>query len=325
MRGLFCELPPCDLGRSRRSTSDPGGFLRFVLNAGPVRLTATIHLTTENTRIDLLGEIVIIRPCRTALPKNGYLWQAALKAHVTIRVYGELENVWNPFGRGTNAAKLVAEMSDRRYVGWNLNYSDLDRAREWRREFDAFIRDGALPQFEFVWLPNDHTAGSRVGKLTPVAYAAQNDYATGLIVDAISHSPIWHSSAVFITEDDAQNGPDHVSDQRTTFFIASPFARGGLHHGHYATTSIVRAMESLLGLAALSTYDATATPLDDAFSTVADFTPFDAVAPRVSITDLNAPSAFGARVSAAFNLQRPDAVDPSVLNAILADNLSEAR
>ncbi len=261
-----------------------------------------------------------LSPLGTALPKNGYIWQLALKRHIRFRVYGELPNVFNPFGTGPNAAKLVDAYSDKHYVSWNLKYSDLNREREWRREFDVFVRSGNVPQFEFIWLPNDHTAGSRAGMLTPVAMVAQNDYALGRMVDAISHSPIWKSSVIFITEDDAQDGPDHVSDQRTTIFVVSPFSRGGLQHGHYATVSLVRTEELLLGLPPLSAYDATAVPLGAALTSIANDAPYDAMAPRVSITARNTAHAYGAKISATMDLTRPDAVDDDVLNDILAHN-----
>ncbi|MGA7748405.1 MAG: alkaline phosphatase family protein, partial [Candidatus Aquilonibacter sp.] len=261
-----------------------------------------------------------LSPLGTALPKNGYIWQSALRRNVSFRVYGELPNVFNPFGTGPNAAKLVDVYSDKHYVSWDLTYSDLNREREWRREFNAFVRSGTVPQFEFIWLPNDHTAGSRVNMLTPVAMVAQNDYALGLMVDAISHSPIWKSSVILITEDDAQDGPDHVSDQRTTIFVVSPFSRGGLQHGHYSTVSLVRTEELLLGLPPLSAYDATAVPLNAAFTSAANTAPYDAIPPRVSITERNTARAYGAKISATMNLTRPDAVDDDTLNDILAHN-----
>jgi hypothetical protein len=262
-----------------------------------------------------------LSPLGTAIPKNGYIWQSALKAHITFRVYGELPNVFNPFGSGPDAAKLVNEYSDARFVSWNLKYSDLDREREWRREFDAFVRSNTVPQFEFIWLPNDHTAGSRVNMLTPVSYVAQNDDALGKMIDAISHSPIWKSSAILITEDDSQDGPDHVSDQRTTIFVVSPYARGGVQHQHYSTVSLVRTEELLLGLPPLSAYDATAVPLGAAFtSSAVNAAPYDAIPPRVSITQRNGAHAYGAKISATMDFSRPDAIDDDVLNDILAHN-----
>jgi hypothetical protein len=255
-----------------------------------------------------------------AEPRNGYIWQAAQAAKVSFRDYGELTDTPNLTGSGTSHAPSLQGLYDPHYVGWNLSYSDLDRVKEWRREFDAFVRRGSLPQLEWIWLPNDHTYGSRPGKLTPVAYVATNDYALGLIVQAVSHSPVWRSSAIFIIEDDAQDGPDHVSDQRTTMFLASPYARGGVEHAHYSTVSLLATIELMLGLKPLSTYDAMAVPLYDAFSPNAQMQPFNAIAPKVSLTTRNATHAYGAKVSEVLNFSRPDANEPGVLLQILAHN-----
>ncbi len=255
-----------------------------------------------------------------AVPRNGYIWQAAQAAHVSFRDYGELTDTPNLTGSGTSHASSLEGLYDPHYVGWNLSYSDLDRVKEWRREFDAFVRHGTLPQLEWIWLPNDHTSGTRPGKLTPVAYVAQNDYALGLIIQAISHSPVWRSSAVFIIEDDAQDGPDHVSAQRTTMFLASPYARGGVMHAHYSTVSLLATIELMLGLKPLSTYDAMAVPLYAAFSPQAQLQPFNALPPRVSLTTRNGTNAYGAKVSQALNFSRPDANPAGVLMQILAHN-----
>ena len=255
--------------------------------------------------------------------QNGYMWDAAERAHVSFRDYGELA----PNPPGEPVAPLAPTLHGRfdpRYMSWDLDYSDVDRFTEWRREFDRFVRTSSLPQLEYIWLPNDHTYGSRAGKLTPASFVAQNDYAVGLMIDAISHSPVWRSSAVFITEDDAQDGADHVSGQRTTLYIASPYARGGVQHGHYSTVSVLRTIEIILGIAPLSVYDATAVPLYDAFTTQANMQPFHAVPPRVSITARNARTAYGASRSAALDFSRPDAGPPGALLDILAHNVLPA-
>jgi hypothetical protein len=221
---------------------------------------------------------------------------------------------------GYTTAPTLRGSIDPKYIGWDLDYSDLDRVKEWSREFDAFVKKGDLPQLEYIWLPNDHTSGSRVGKPTPVAYVATNDYAVGLIIDKISHSSVWRSSAVFITEDDAQDGADHVSAQRTTLYIASPYARGGVVHDHYSTVSVLRTMEIMLGMRALSTYDAMAIPLDDAFAATPRMQAFTAVRPDVDLSAKNTKLAFGATISATLDFSRPDAVRPGVLLSILARN-----
>jgi DNA-binding beta-propeller fold protein YncE len=247
------------------------------------------------------------------VPRHGFIWEAAAAAHVSFRDYGEL----------TNAPSLHARF-DPKYVGWDLNYSDVDRAREWDREFDAFVKGGSLPQLEYIWLPNDHTYGSRAGKLTPAAYVAINDYAVGSIVDKISHSSAWASSAIFIIEDDAQDGADHVSAQRTTLYVASPYARGGVVHDHYSTMSILRTIEIMLGMPALSSYDAMAVPLYDAFDATSRLQPFRAIRPNVDLTARNAKVAYGAKISAELDFSRPDAIRQGILLDILAHNRGPA-
>ena len=235
------------------------------------------------------------------VPFNGYIWQDAQSARVSFRDYGEMVDPPVP---------SLAGRYDPRYVGWNLDYSDLNRVKEWRREFADFIHNGNVPRLEYIWLPNDHTYGRRPGKLTPASMVAQNDYALGEIVDTISHSPVWRSSAIFVIEDDAQDGPDHVSAQRTIFFLVSPYARGGLQHAHYSTVSVLSTTELMLGLPPLSTYDGMAVSLRAAFSPVARLAPYTAIAPRVSLYNRNLKTAYNARLTAKLDFSRPDANPP---------------
>ena len=136
-----------------------------------------------------------------------------------------------------------------------------------------FVHDGNLPALIILRLPNDHTSGTYPGALTPQAYVAQNDHALGRVVDIVSHSRYWASTAIFSIEDDSQNGPDHVDDQRTTFYLASPYAAPGVHHAQYTTSSVLRTIELLLGLPAMTIYDALAPPMYDAFALQPDCGP----------------------------------------------------
>jgi DNA-binding beta-propeller fold protein YncE len=251
----------------------------------------------------------------------GYIWDAARRTHVSFRDYGELTNPGNTSANPwTPAVSSLKGIIDPHYAGFNLDYSDLDRAKEWRREFETYVSNGTLPQFELIWLPNDHTYGSRAGKLTPTSLIAQNDAALGRIVDTLTHSAAWESSVMFVIEDDAQSGPDHVSDQRTTLFVVSPYAKGGVRHEHYATVSILRTIEMMLGIKPLSTYDAMAVPMYAAFTATPNLNAYDALPPKVSLRDRNARTAYGARLSAKLNFSKPDAVSDDVLNDILAHN-----
>ncbi|MGA7283633.1 MAG: alkaline phosphatase family protein [Candidatus Cybelea sp.] len=252
-----------------------------------------------------------------SVPAHGYMWDAARRAGVTFRDYGEMALMPAIDGHPASTAPSIGNRYDTHYVGWNLDYSDINRYKEWKREFDRFLANNSVPQLEYMWLPNDHTAGTRAGTLTPAAYIASNDYAVGLIVAAISHSKIWPSSAIFITEDDAQDGADHVSDQRTTFYIASPYAKGGLEHEHYSTVSVLRTMEVLLGMQPLSNYDATALPLYAAFRATPNLAPFVAISPKVSLTTRNSKVAYRAALAARLDFSRPDAVSPGIMTDML--------
>lgn len=256
------------------------------------------------------------------VPHRGYIWDDAAAAHVSFRDYGEMAADPRFTTPGVTTAPTLRGRFDLNYSGWDLDYSDLDRVKEWSREFDSFVKNGTLPQLEYIWLPNDHTYGSRPGKLTPVAYVATNDFALGQIVEKISHSSAWSSSAIFVIEDDAQDGADHVSDQRTTMYVVSPYARGGVIHTHYATTSILRTIEIILGMPPLSTYDAMAVPMNDAFSSIPHLQAYQAIRPDIDLTARNSPTAFGARVSAGLDFSKPDAVAAGVLLNILAHNRS---
>ena len=254
-----------------------------------------------------------------SIPHGGYLWDDALAAGRSVRNYGEFttENALKPQPDIVSHMKGLAGVTDPRFPGFDLDYSDLDREAEWEREFRDFVRTGTLPQLEIVRLPNDHTSGTRPGKATPSAYVAQNDIAVGRLVDAVSHSRYWRDTAIFIVEDDAQNGPDHVDAQRMTAYVASAYAAGGVRHEHYSTAGIVRSIERILGLAPLSVYDATARPLSEAFVAQPDLRPYNALPAEIDLNAQNAKTAYRARESAAMDFRGEDRVPDRFLNDVV--------
>ncbi|HWT06527.1 MAG TPA: bifunctional YncE family protein/alkaline phosphatase family protein, partial [Xanthomonadales bacterium] len=146
-----------------------------------------------------------------AVPHARYLWNDAVAHGITLRNYGEYVTA----GPGKPTPVSVADdalrpRTDRDFATFDMSVTDVARIAEWKREFDSFERSRTLPQLEIVRLPRDHTSGTRAGVATPQAMVADNDLAVGKLVDAISHSPDWPSTAIFVIEDDAQNGPDHV-------------------------------------------------------------------------------------------------------------------
>jgi YVTN family beta-propeller protein len=252
-------------------------------------------------------------------PGTGYLWDDADKHGVSLRDYGEF--VTDPSNAEglytTHMAGLIGKI-DGRFPGFDLKVNDEARVDEWQREFEQFVRDGKLPALIILRLPNDHTSGTYPGAWTPQAYVAQNDHALGRIVDVVSHSRYWASTAIFAIEDDSQNGPDHVDDQRTTFYLASPYAAPGVHHAHYTTSSVVRTVELLLGLPPMTIYDTLAPPMYDAFLVQPDLRPYDVIAAQIDDTVKNTPRAYGAAASERMDFRDADAADPRVLNDILA-------
>ncbi|HZX68005.1 MAG TPA: hypothetical protein VFE70_03920, partial [Candidatus Elarobacter sp.] len=207
--------------------------------------------------------------------------------------------------------------TDRNFATFDMAVTDVDRFAEWKREFDGYERTRTLPQLEIVRFPRDHTSGTRAGSATPQAMVADNDLAVGRLVDTVSHSADWPSTAIFIVEDDAQNGPDHVDEQRSTFYLASPFAAGGVQHSAYTQASVLRTMEVLLGLPPMTPYDAGARPLTAAFRATPNLQPFDALPARIDLDATNGRTAYRAADSARLDFDEADRVDDGVLNDIL--------
>ena len=167
------------------------------------------------------------------------------------------------------------------YPTWDLLFSDLDRVALWRKDFDEALAQRQVPAFNYIWLPNDHTAGVNPKFLNPFQLVAQNDAALGELIETIAASPIWKESLILIEEDDAQNGPDHVDATRTVALMAGPnVRRGAVVSDRYDQLSALRTVELLLGLDPLNLNDALAVPMFGALTTKADLKRF--VAPKPS-------------------------------------------
>ena len=255
---------------------------------------------------------------QASVPHSGYLWNAAARAGITYRNYGEFTTQPAvPGGPVTTTMPDLIGHTDPKYAGFDLAISDAAREAEWEREFNAFESTGTLPALEILRFPGDHTAGTKPGAHTPQAMVADNDAALGRLVEVVSHSPDWSDTVIFAIEDDAQNGPDHVDDQRTTFYVASPYARSGVHHERYSTAGVVRTIELILGLPAMSAYDASAQPLYDAFTTTPNLAPYAAIAPNVDLKAINTRTAYRAGDSARLDFSHEDRIPDGVLNDIV--------
>ncbi len=255
----------------------------------------------------------------TATPKAGYIWDLCANHGVTFRDYGEfVDNEPGDTSENIAREKILLSHYDRAYRGWDLNYSDVNRFEAWEKDFSKLLASGKLPRFNIIRLPNDHTAGTKKGALTPQAMVAQNDYALGLFVDKISHSSIWNESAIFVIEDDAQNGADHVDAHRTEALVISPYVKHHfVDHTLYTTSSMLRTMELILGLPPMSQYDAASTPMFNSFTMQLDTAAYEIAQPRIDINARNRSGAYGQNIMEHMNFNVADAVPDRLFNEIL--------
>jgi YVTN family beta-propeller protein len=227
-------------------------------------------------------------------PADAYIWDRLAKAAVSFRNYGFYVGL-NATADSHAADPVLDANTDHAYRGFNLKCPDspntfapLDncgspRISEWQREFAGYVDSGTLPTVEFVRLPNDHTAATKPGYPTPQSYALDNDMALGTLVDTVSHSKFWPDTAIFVTEDDAQDGPDHVDAHRTVSQVISPYTQtGSVDSTLYSTASMLRTIELLVGLTPLTQFDAFAFPMANAFTVNPNTAPYQVRAPAAS-------------------------------------------
>jgi phospholipase C len=252
-----------------------------------------------------------------ASPASGYLWDRAQAAGVSYRSYGEF--VQNPAEEGhpaTTKLKALQGHFDPWFRGFDLNYPDSRRAERFISELKRFEREGDMPRLQIVRLPNDHTHGVTAGARTPTALVADNDAALGQLVEAVTHSRFWMNTAIFVIEDDAQNGPDHVDAHRTEALVVSPYTRhGAVDSTLYSTTSMLRTIELILGLQPMTQFDAAAAPMFNSFQPQADPMPYAALPAKVDLGVKNTAQAWGGEEK--FNFAREDANDDFKFNEVI--------
>jgi phosphoesterase family protein len=253
------------------------------------------------------------------VPASGFIWDLARAAGVNYRDYGEwcVDSKQEPGMTRAFVSGLKGHY-DPRYLDTIGATTDRHRIEEWEREFREFEKRGDLPQLTVMHLPNDHTMGTRPGRPTPRAMVADNDAALGRLVETVSHSRFWPQTAVFVLEDDAQDGPDHVDAHRSTLFVISPYVKHGLvEHAHFSTVSVLKTIEQLLGLGSLTYFDDRAPSLLMDFDKQPVLDPFTARRPEVPLEEQNAANAPGARESARWDFSRPDAAPEQALNRVI--------
>jgi len=256
-------------------------------------------------------------------PANGYLWNLAQRAGLSFRNFGEFvipanvdRDAQMPTGYRGNKPFLRAHTNPD-FPSFNLKIRDQIRADAWMAELAQWVQRGSMPRLQVIRLPNDHTSGGRADAPTPRAHVADNDLALGRMVEALSTSPFWKNTVVFVLEDDAQNGPDHVDSHRSPFFVISPYAGGGVSHRFANTTDVIATIEEILGLGTLSQFDHFGHPLHDIWRKTPDLRPYAALSPSVSLDEVNPPATRNARESAHLDLRFEDIADEVLFNQIL--------
>jgi DNA-binding beta-propeller fold protein YncE len=252
-------------------------------------------------------------------PAGGYIWDRCAEAGVSYRSYGEwIDNGKTPKDPGRATVKALEGHFDPEFRSFDMDYPDAKRADRFIAELGRMEKENNMPALIILRLPNDHTSGTRVGKPTPRAYVAENDLALGRVVEAISQSAFWKDTAIFVIEDDAQNGPDHVDAHRVVSLVISPYSkRKAVDSTMYSTTSLLRTMELILNLKPMSQFDAAARPMYNSFQPAPDVTPFTHIPARIDLTEKNKPDAFGAKMSEGFDLTKEDAADDLLFNEVI--------
>ncbi|MGW7684346.1 glutaminyl-peptide cyclotransferase [Kribbella sp. NPDC054772] len=245
------------------------------------------------------------------LTGDSRIWDRLDDAGISYRNYGMWAGGPLPAKVFATEPRLSAH-TDPNYAAQNGDIRDNTRVDEWVKEFNAST---TLPAMQFVRLGNDHTFGTSVGKPTPKAAVADNDLALGRIVDAVSHSEHWKDTAIFVTEDDAQNGPDHVDAHRTVALVISPYTQTGkVDSTMYSTVAMMRTMELIAGIGPLTQFDAAATPMTASFTGTPNFAPYDARTPAQSLDEKNTAAAPLAAESGRMDFTQADKAPEQVLN-----------
>ncbi|MCA6475220.1 MAG: bifunctional YncE family protein/alkaline phosphatase family protein [Chitinophagaceae bacterium] len=233
--------------------------------------------------------------------KKGFIWDYCQRAGISYRTYGEFADDYKP-----NIPALAGHFCPY-YTSWDESVRDTTRVNQWKRDFDSLLAINAVPRLSTLRLINDHTEGLRKGKPTPFAHVADNDHAVGMFIEHLSKSKIWKESVVFILEDDAQDGPDHVDAHRSTAYVAGGFVkRNFVDHTMYTTSSMLRTIELILGLEPMSQYDAAAEPMWRCFTSTPTLTPFITRALQVDINEKNKVENVWQRISEKLDFSKED-------------------
>jgi YVTN family beta-propeller protein len=243
---------------------------------------------------------------------EGYIWDYCKRAGLTYRSYGE-------FGAYNKATikSLQGHMSPHS-PGFNTRIKDQVRADAWIHDFDSLVSVHAVPQLNTLRISEDHTSGQKIGEYSPIASVADNDLAVGRIVEHLSQSPVWNESVVFILEDDAQSGPDHIDAHRSPAYVVGPYVKhNAVVHSMYTTSGMLRTIELILGLPPMSQYDAAALPFYECFTSKPDLNKYKLLPANVDIDGRNVAVNESSKRSAFFNLANEDKVPDRDMNEVI--------
>jgi YVTN family beta-propeller protein len=247
-----------------------------------------------------------------ANPDRGFIWDYCKRAGVSYRTYGEFADDYKP------NIPVLKDHFCTYYTSWDQKVRDTTRANQWKRDFDSLVAANALPQLNTLRIINDHTEGLSIGRPTPFAHVADNDWGVGMFLDYLSHSSIWKESVAFIVEDDAQNGPDHVDAHRSTAYVAGPYVkRKFVDHSMYSTSSLLRTIELILGLPPMSQYDAAAPSMYKSFMATPDLTPYNSVPALIDINERNTRHTASQRLSETFDFSKEDRVPDLLFSQVI--------
>ncbi len=249
-------------------------------------------------------------------PGSGYIWDAAARAGVSMRNYGEFTHLGRPGYWVANKASLDRSTCHT-FPGFDLDIRDQARVDAWLADFRRCEAADSFPQLSLMRLPNDHTAGATVGSPTPRAFMADNDLALGRMIEALSRSRFWKDTVVFVLEDDAQDGPDHVDSHRAPLLVISAWSRPGVVHRFANTSDVLATIGRILHMSPLSQFDAFGWPIDGIFADHPNLAPYTALQPATSLDEKNPADTPGAKAMGALDLRREDPPNEDLFNRIL--------
>jgi DNA-binding beta-propeller fold protein YncE len=278
------------------------------------------NYSSRGRSYDFQGENRGVRPPEgedAAEPAQGYLWDLARKRGISFRNFGEFVSERGESKEYEGLKPFLEQHTEPAYPGFDMNIADQHRADLWLAALARFERDGSMPALQLLYLPNDHTVGARAGGLTPRAYMADNDLALGRVIEGLSRSRFWRNTIVFVLEDDAQNGPDHVDSHRSPFLVISAWNRARVWHRFTNTTDVIATIEEILTLDHLSQFDAFGRPLRGIYADAPDLTPYAALVPQVPLDERNPAAGPGSRESAVLDFRLQDRADDVAFNRAL--------